>query len=145
VSVELRLYLMSHLSLLKSNSQEVYRFWQWQLFKQKTAMKYCACYSSVADTATSNGLDGPELEFRQTLEIFSSPKPSRPARGPTQPHSQRVPGIFHRGKEAGAWSWPNRLVPRLMSGAVRLPHPPYLHLWRGQGQRFTIMCSRHNS
>jgi hypothetical protein len=43
--------------------------------------------------ATRFGLDGPGIESRRRRD-FSNP--SRPALGPTQ-------GLFHGGKEAGAW------------------------------------------
>jgi hypothetical protein len=39
-------------------------------------------------------VDFPGFESRQEKEIFSSPKPSRPVLGSTQPPMQRVPGVF---------------------------------------------------
>ena len=57
---------------------------------------------SVVGIATRYGLDGPGIESWWGRDF---PHPSRPALGPTQPPVQRVPGLFPRGKAAGAWRW----------------------------------------
>ena len=52
------------------------------------------------DIAIRYGLDGPGIESRWGA-IFSVP--SRLALVPTQPPVLWVPGVFPRGKAAGAW------------------------------------------
>jgi hypothetical protein len=49
---------------------------------------------------TRCGLDGLGIESQWGRHF---PRPYRPALGPTQPPVQRVPGLFPRGKAAGAW------------------------------------------
>ena len=55
---------------------------------------------SSISIATCYELDGPGIESQCGRDF---PRPSRPALGPTQPHIQRVPGLFPGGKVAGAW------------------------------------------
>ena len=55
---------------------------------------------SVVGIATRYGLDGPGIESQWGRDF---PQPSRPALGPTQPPIHWVPGLFPRGKAAGAW------------------------------------------
>ena len=55
--------------------------------------------SSVA-IATLYGLDGPGIESGWGRDSIH---PSRPTLWPTQPPLKLVPGIFSRGKAAGAW------------------------------------------
>jgi hypothetical protein len=63
----------------------------------------------VVGVATSYGLGGPRFEFQKAKETFSTPKPYRPALGPTQPPIRWVPGLFPRGK--AAWREADHLTP----------------------------------
>jgi hypothetical protein len=66
--------------------------------------------------ATGYGMDGPQFESRLGHEILSSPKPPKPALGPTQPSIGRVPAV-KRSKLTTRFPQ----VPRLrMSGAISL-------------------------
>jgi len=55
---------------------------------------------SVFGIETRYELDGPGIESRQGRNL---PQPSRLALGPVLPPVQWVPGLFSKGKEAGAW------------------------------------------
>ena len=66
---------------------------------------------SSVSIATRYGLEGPGVESRWGRDFLH---PFRPDLGPTQPPMQWVPGLFPRGKAAGAWRWPPPyLAPRL--------------------------------
>jgi hypothetical protein len=69
-----------------------------------------AARDSSVGIATRYGLDSSGFEPRLGRNF---PHPSRPVPRPTQPPTERVPGLFHGGKVAGAWSWPSHLAPRL--------------------------------
>jgi hypothetical protein len=56
----------------------------------------------VDGVATGYGMGGPWFETRPRLNILSSPKPSRPAQGPTVPFIQLVPGSLAGAKETVA-------------------------------------------
>jgi hypothetical protein len=62
---------------------------------------------TVIGIATRYELDGPGIESRWE-SVFSHP--SRPSLWPTQFPAQRVPGLFVRGKSAGAWCWPSTSI-----------------------------------
>ena len=55
---------------------------------------------SVVGIATRYGLKDPGIETRWGRDFLH---PSRPALGPVQPPIQWLPGLFPRGKAAGAW------------------------------------------
>ena len=55
----------------------------------------------IVGIVTSYRLDGLGFKSQQKQVIFSSPKPSRAAVGPTQPHIQLVLVSFHRGNSPG--------------------------------------------
>jgi len=57
-------------------------------------------WDSAVCIATRYGLEGPGIESQRGRDL---PHPSRPALGPTQPPTQRVPGLFLGGKAAGTW------------------------------------------
>ena len=57
------------------------------------------CQDGSVGIATRYGLDGPRIETRRRQHF---PHPSRPALGPIQPPVKWVPGLFLRGKAAGA-------------------------------------------
>ena len=90
-------------------------------------------------------MDRSWFESRQEQEIFSSPKPSIPALGPTQPPIQWVPGFLSRGqRDRGAKLTAHlHLLPRLwMSGAApRLSLCAFM-AWAGKTLSFvTCRCS----
>jgi len=76
----------------------------------KYIIKFVIC--SVVSIATRYGLEDPGIESRWGRDF---PHPSRPALGRIQPPIQWVPGLFPRGKVAGAWRGPPtpHLAPRL--------------------------------
>jgi hypothetical protein len=51
----------------------------------------------VGTIARLRGLDDPRFAFRRVWKIFLCLKTSRPALGPTQPTSQRLPGVLSPG------------------------------------------------
>jgi hypothetical protein len=82
----------------KNLADSVYRVTEFAVFFS-APMTFVGRDSSVG-IATRYGMDGPGIESRWGRDF---PQPSRPALGPTQPPVQRVPGLFRRGKAAGAW------------------------------------------
>jgi hypothetical protein len=72
-------------------------------FLSKNAGVFIPLYASRDSSisiATGYGLDGPGIEC---LWGRNFPHPSRLVMWPTQPPSQRVPGLFPGRKAAGAW------------------------------------------
>jgi len=81
----------------------------------------CLCWrDSAVGIATRYGLDGPGIVSRRG-EIF--PNASRPSLGPSQHPVLWVPGLFPRGKAAGALRWPPtpHLAPRLRRSSCTPP------------------------
>jgi hypothetical protein len=90
--------LLSHLSLLSINrSPTVLKTRLLFLFQETYFYNHryiCRSRDSLVGTATGYGLDDRGVGVRV------------PARGPTQPPTQCVPGSFSGSKAAEEWSWP---------------------------------------
>ena len=84
---------------------------------------------SAVGITTRHGLDGPGIE---SLWRRDFPHPSIPALGPNQTLIQRVPGLFPRGKVAGACRWP--LTPSCAKVKERV-----LHLYSPSGPSLPIL------
>ena len=59
---------------------------------------------SLVGIAAGHWLDG---RSSNASGLGDFPHPSTTTRGPSQPPVNRVPGLFPRGKAAGAWRWPH--------------------------------------
>jgi len=66
-------------------------------FQNSCRTYYRRLYSVVGTITRLQGLDDPRSAIRRVWKIFLFLKTSRPALGPTQPPSQRVPGVFSPG------------------------------------------------
>ena len=105
------------------------------IYLLKTAL-YRRWQDGVVGIATCYGLDGSGTESRWGRDF---PHPSAPARGPTQPHTQRVSGLF-RG-------WSRRGValiahPYLVSRLKRVratPLLPFYVFMTGYTVKFTFL------
>jgi hypothetical protein len=126
-------YTVFLLFLVKFNKKIwLYNMCSLELLQSMTGYLTCLHQQVVL---TCYRLDGLRFEFRSTLGIFFSPKPSRAVMVLTQPSVQWVPGFFPGIKAAWVGSWTTHLylVLRIqMKGAIPLLPLYALIAWTGK-------------